>query len=217
MFLILLIFGSLFSSVSGQAVYVDKVDYLPGDVVTLYGYSWQPGETVNVVVTETNLNPDGKLITTKSFSCNTQGKFQGTLYNIVEADLGAFFQVTATGEKSNHVCTTVFNDAGGDYGIDYSAYNPQYYKRYSPLNFPGSYPTGRTLSPLRLSDANSTRHDMTVESLNPTHLGLGQIVAFEFYISVDAKLSCTNDEITFSATWNTVTTNGNPFGFDPVL
>ena len=214
---IVLVLEAFLLSVHGQAIRVNKVDYLPGDVVTISGHSWQPGENVTVVLTENFLKPDGELITTKTFTCNSQGAFSGTLYTIVEANLGAFFRVKATGSISNHVCTTVFNDAGGDYGIDYSAYNPRYYQRYTISNLPVSYPVEGNLasSPLALGGADgSTMHTRTVESLNPAYLGLGQIVAYEFYISADAGGACTNDDIRFGGEWSTVTENGGNFGFD---
>jgi len=204
-------------SVHGQAIRVNKVDYLPGDVVTISGHSWQQGENVTVVLTENFLKPEGELITTKSFTCDSQGAFSGTLYTIVEANLGAFFRVKATGSISNHVCTTVFNDAGGDYGIDYSAYDPEFYQRYTIATSPVGLPLTGNLpsSPLALGGADgSTMHTRTVESLNPAYLGLGQIVAYEFYISVSASGLCNNDIIRIGGEWSTVTSNGGNFGFD---
>ena len=217
--LIIFVLGTLMSKVKGQAVFVDKVDYMPGDVVKINGYSWQPGEVVSVVLTENYLNPEGKLITTNSFTCDSQGKFTGILYTVVEANLGAFFHVKATGALSNHVCTTVFHDAGGDYSIDYSAYDPEFYLRRTVTAFPksGYFPLeGNIISPLGSGGTDGyTMHTHTVESLNPQFLGLGQIVAFEFYISADAGGACVNDKISFGGEWSTETQNGGNFGFDP--
>ena len=139
LFLIILLTGTLMSKVNGQAIYVDKVDYMPGDEVQINGYAWRPGEVVSVVLTENYLHPEGQFVTNKSFTCDNQGKFTGILYTVVEANLGAFFQVKATGSITNHVCTTVFNDAGGDYSIDYSAYDPQYYRSRTVGNSPSGY------------------------------------------------------------------------------
>ena len=221
LFLIILVLGTLMHTVQGQAVYVDKVDYMPGDIVNINGYAWKPGEVVSVVLSENYLNPEGKLITSKSFTCDNQGKFSGILYTVVEANLGAFFQLKATGSITNHVCTTVFHDAGGDYSIDYSAYDPQFYQRLSvPTLFPDGIPdgglTGNLTSPLALGGSSgSTMHTHTVESLSPQSLGLGQIVSFEFYISADAGSACPNDKISFGGSWSTLTQNSGNFGFDP--
>jgi hypothetical protein len=113
----------------------------------------------------------------------------------------------------------VFHDAGGDYSIDYSAYDPEFYLRRTIFAFPpsGYFPLeGNRISPLGSGGADGyTMHTHTVESLNPQFLGLGQIVAFEFYISADAGGACTNDIISFGGEWSTVTQNGGDFGFDP--
>ena len=43
-FMILFVSAIFTATVNGQAIYVDKVDYMPGDTVKLSGYAWQPGE-----------------------------------------------------------------------------------------------------------------------------------------------------------------------------
>ena len=218
LFLVIFILGTMINKVQGQAVYVDKVDYMPGDAVNINGYSWSPGEVVSVVLTENYLNPAGQLITTKNFTCDAQGKFSGILYTVVEANLGAFFQVKATGSANGHICTTVFHDGGNDYSIDYSAYDPQFYQRRSVNMFPSGYfpLEGNTISPLGSGGAAGfTMHTHTVESLNPKFLGLGQIVAFEFYVSASASGTCANDKISFGGSWSTLTQNRGNFGFDP--
>jgi uncharacterized repeat protein (TIGR01451 family) len=217
-FLIIFVIGTVMSTVHGQAIFVDKVDYMPGDVVKITGFSWKPGEVISVVLTENYLNPQGSLITSKSFTCDYQGKFTGILHTVVEANLGAFFQVKATGSISNHVCTTVFHDAGGDYSVDYSAYDPQFYLRRTVAAFgSGFFPyEGNHLSPLAAGGASgSTMHTHTVESLSPEDLGLGQIVAFEFYLTSNSGGACSNDIISFGGTWSAFTQNSGNFGFDP--
>jgi hypothetical protein len=58
-------------------------------------------------------------------------------------------------------------------------------------------------------------HTRTLESLSPQFLGLGQVVAFEFYISANASGLCANDKISFGGKWSTLTQPGGDFGFDP--
>jgi hypothetical protein len=38
-FLIIFVIGTVMSTVHGQAIFVDKVDYMPGDVVKITGFS----------------------------------------------------------------------------------------------------------------------------------------------------------------------------------
>src|SRR5262245_51504231 len=40
------------SFTSGTTIYPSKVDYRPGEYVTIYGEEWQPGETVSIVFHE---------------------------------------------------------------------------------------------------------------------------------------------------------------------
>ncbi|MDJ0589969.1 MAG: hypothetical protein QNJ72_08230 [Pleurocapsa sp. MO_226.B13] len=72
--------------------------------------------------------------------------------------------------------------AGNDYKIDFSAADPILYDRLFPeliANLPG----GRVSNPL-----SGTAESTSLESLAPANLALGQIVPFEFRISVnDAK------------------------------
>ncbi|MCB2220021.1 MAG: DUF11 domain-containing protein, partial [Bacteroidetes bacterium] len=209
----------LFTSTQGQTVKSDKVDYLPGDTVKIIGEGWNAFETVDLLLVEQVYNNLGDGIS-KTVTCDATGNFSDNLYIIYEADLGAFFHLSATGQLSQHTCTAVFNDAGGDYGIDFSAYDPEFYRRELYLDFisGNSLPSGRQDSPLDLTGVTyTTSHDKTVESLMPEYLGLGQIVAFEYYVRVDAGGSCPNDEIQIQGEWLTVTTNGGLFGFDGSL
>ncbi|WP_027108127.1 Cna B-type domain-containing protein [Lacticigenium naphthae] len=99
--------------------------------------------------------------------------------------------------------------SGGSYTIDFSAYDPDYYDFKLPLNYP-TPPSGRAEDPM--PGANSAH---TVESLQPRNLALGQIVPFEAEITVSGTTSPEDGTIIFTAGWDTVTTNGSDFGFDP--
>ena len=98
--------------------------------------------------------------------------------------------------------------SGKNYKIDFSAANPALYSRLSSEQI-DTLPNGRVSDPLS-GAADST----SVESLAPEHLALGQIVPFEFRISVDTKGKVNSDTISVTAGWETVTTNGALFGYD---
>ncbi|GAP69954.1 protein containing conserved repeat domain, partial [Bacteroidales bacterium 6E] len=205
-FIFLLLLITVF--VHGQTITTDKVDYMPGDKMIVSGKGWLANETVNLVLTEQELLDPSWTDVTKTVVCDASGNFSIGLYDLVQANLGAFFHITATGQVSNHVSTITCNDAGGDYGIDFSAYIPQSYDSYNISNVPTA-PEGRGVSPL-----GPTRHNNTKESLMPQYLALGQIVAYEFIVRVDAGGACTNDKIRIGGEFMTVTTNGGLFGFE---
>jgi hypothetical protein len=100
---------------------------------------------------------------------------------------------------------------GNKYQIDFSAADPTRYSRLFPQQIV-DLPRGRHSNPL-LNATDST----SVESLAPNGLALGQIVPFEFRISVDSAGTITGDTINFTAGWDTVTTNGGLFGYDRKL
>ncbi len=98
--------------------------------------------------------------------------------------------------------------SGKNYQIDFSAADPVLYSRllFDQID---TLPSGRDSDPLS-GAADST----SVESLAPEYLALGQIVPFEFRISVDNAGTVNGDTITVTAGWETVTTNGGLFGYD---
>lgn len=98
--------------------------------------------------------------------------------------------------------------SGGSYSIDFSAYDTDFYDFNLPIDYP-TPPSGRAADPM------STPASETVESLQPENLALGQIVPFEAKISVTGATSPEDGMMQFTARWETVTTNGSNFGFDP--
>lgn len=207
--LIIIVANIAFAQISAisnaQVITTNKVDYIPGERVIASGQGWEPFEIVDLNLKEdlsTHADVDS------SYRCDVTGKFTNVIYEVSEHDLGVFFLLTATGRTSGNTATITFNDASGDYSIDFSAYNPEFYDRISYL--PGmSLPSGNVTSPL-----GGTDHDKTVESLNPQNLGLGQIVAYEYFVRADAGGACFNDQITIGGEFLTETSNGSLFGFD---
>ncbi|MDM9632616.1 DUF11 domain-containing protein, partial [Robiginitalea aurantiaca] len=206
--ILLLVVAIMISSiVTAQTITTDKVDYFPGDKVIATGKGWGSFEVIDLKLTEHVFNNLGESGLQDVVTADASGSFSTEIYTVIEADRGAFFHLLATGRASQHQATITFNDAGGDYGIDFSAYNPELYNRY--LNGEVLAPNGRGDSPL-----GNTSHASTLESLQPANLGLGQIVAFEYFVRADAAGACANDIISIGGEWQTETTNGGAFGFD---
>jgi uncharacterized repeat protein (TIGR01451 family) len=107
-----------------------------------------------------------------------------------------------------------------DPAVNRAPYLPTYIK-YTPayISCPGS--AGRYSGSAFLPNAvlygptYSSSNIDAVTSLAPRTLALGQIVPFEVQISVDGDTTPENGIITFSTSFNTNTTSGSNFGFDP--
>src|SRR5438445_1296223 len=86
----------------------DKSDYSPGQHVTFTGTGWQPGETVNVEIYETSVDPffdEGGVtaiadangnISNSDFACQTSFLGQGFLANASGQSSGSTAQATFT-------------------------------------------------------------------------------------------------------------------------
>ncbi|WP_321417740.1 hypothetical protein [uncultured Methanomethylovorans sp.] len=105
-----------------------------------------------------------------------------------------------------------------DPAVNNAPYLPTYIK-YTPayLSCPGSAGrySGSTVLPnaVLYGPTSSTRDALT--SLAPRTLALGQIIPFEVEISVSGSTTPENGKIKFSTSFNTNTTSGSNFGFDP--
>ncbi|WP_420643505.1 DUF7507 domain-containing protein [Candidatus Leptofilum sp.] len=106
--------------------------------------------------------------------------------------------------------------AGGAYTLNFSAADPSIY--LPPVPFPTALipPTGsgNGNSLIPLAQFNDGLTDVKVESLAPEDMALGQIVPFETKITVSGDTTPENGVITFVMGWNTLTTNGDDFGYD---
>ncbi|GAB4237932.1 MAG: hypothetical protein Kow0049_24170 [Stanieria sp.] len=98
--------------------------------------------------------------------------------------------------------------AGQDYKIDFSAANPTLYSKLFPKQVT-VFPSLRASNTLP-----GASDDTSVEFLASKNLALGQIVPFEFRISANSEGKINGDTITFTAGWQTVTTNSSAFGYD---
>ncbi len=120
--------------------------------------------------------------------------------------------------------------AGGDYSdMDFSAADPLLYDPIFPQQFSSGPPT-QPPTPVILPTAGTTfpsgrfdgaselpgaggGQDVTVESLQPRDLALGQIVPFELRVDTSSTVPV-GDCFTFITGYETVTTPGDAFGFD---
>src|SRR4029077_1644642 len=76
----------------------DKDDYAPGTFVTITGSGWQPGETVNMVLSETGPTPDPDVPLTAVADIN--GNIINDLWAPDQHDIGMRFYLRATGSAS---------------------------------------------------------------------------------------------------------------------
>src|SRR5262249_26916258 len=93
----------------GAVIITDKLDYHAGEMVTITGTGWQPGETVRLQVDE-NPNNDGPHIFNPV--ADSAGNLLDTELVLIAEDQGVSFVLTAVGLSSGQTVTTNFTDAG---------------------------------------------------------------------------------------------------------
>ena len=115
--------------------------------------------------------------------------------------------------------------SGGSYTLKWYAADPSLnnapylptYTKLTPASLAPPGPDGRYADPL----ANAVAYGPTsssldaVTSLAPRDMALGQVVPYEMVITVSGSTAPENGTIQFVTTFNTNTTSGGNFGFDP--
>jgi uncharacterized repeat protein (TIGR01451 family) len=115
--------------------------------------------------------------------------------------------------------------SGGSYTLKWYAADPSLnnapylptYIKLTPASLAPPGPEGRYADPL----ANAVAYGPTssnldaVTSLAPRDMALGQVVPYEMVITVSGSTAPENGTIQFITTFNTNTTSGGDFGFDP--
>ena len=92
----------------GPTIQSDKADYKPGELVTLTGSGWQPGEVVHINVNDNQTQPWSRDVdVTADASGNITDQFQ------LPTTFAALYNVTATGATSG-TATTTFSDGNID-------------------------------------------------------------------------------------------------------
>ena len=101
--------------------------------------------------------------------------------------------------------------AGGSYSLNYQAANPQNYDRKNPSQVGCPVPGGGSAAdPIVGANFGSS-----LNSLAPASMALGQIVPYELKVSVSGSTSPENGIINTTLKWDTETTSGRAFGYDP--
>ena len=93
----------------------DHEDYPPFSYVYFHGAGFQPGETVQMIVTETD--PEQQAFEPWEVVADANGEFDTSWYIFSEEFRGATFQATATGQTSQLTASCTFTDAGLPYEI----------------------------------------------------------------------------------------------------
>src|SRR5438094_743866 len=95
---------------TAATVKTDKEDYAPGEVVTMTGSGWQPGEAVTLELHE-DLDHDEDTDQTLTTTADSSGSILYREFAPDEHDLGVQFYLTATGRTSGSVAQTTFLDS----------------------------------------------------------------------------------------------------------
>ena len=101
---------------------------------------------------------------------------------------------------------------GGDFTITHRAADPVDYPSILPGSVIAPIGNGTTPDALNLAEYGDIPTD-SVASLAPKDMGLGQIVVYEYLISVSSD-PLAEDSITFSYLWDCEVTNNGDFGYD---
>src|SRR5947207_2846862 len=95
---------------TAATVKTNKEDYAPGEVVTMTGSGWQPGEAVTLELHE-DLDYDEDTDQTLTTTADSSGSILYREFAPDEHDLGVQFYLTATGRTSGSVAQTTFLDS----------------------------------------------------------------------------------------------------------
>src|SRR5437588_6627578 len=99
----------------------DQQDYPPYSYVYFHGSGFQPGETVDMLVVETD--PIQQSFQPWTVVADANGEFDTSWYLFSQDFNGATFQATATGQSSQLTASVTFTDASGDGNMQVSPAN----------------------------------------------------------------------------------------------
>src|SRR5215217_2500199 len=91
----------------GLSISTDKDDYQPGDVVHFTGSGWQPGDALDIVLTDDPLTHDPH---TWTVNVDEQGMFHDSTYVVDQGDLNVTFTLVATSRATGRSLSVVFTD-----------------------------------------------------------------------------------------------------------
>ena len=99
------------SNGEGLSITTDKDDYMPGDTVWFTGAGWQPGDTLDIVLTD---DPQTHEPHTWWVPVNETGGFRDSTYIVDTGDLGVMFTLVATSRANPQQTLTVQFTDGRD-------------------------------------------------------------------------------------------------------
>jgi uncharacterized repeat protein (TIGR01451 family) len=138
---------------SPATITTDQTDYAPGQIVTISGQGWQPGETASIQIHE---QPQSDLNNPLSAVADGNGNWLSQAFAPAPNDLGRNFVVTATGQASGSSAQTSFSDAATDLTITATFGTTLWVD-----NNQGRCPTGPRVAMLSFILRNTTTHDVT--------------------------------------------------------
>jgi len=92
----------------GLSISTDKDDYQPGDVVHFTGSGWQPGDVLDIVLTDDPLTHDPH---TWTVQVRPDGTFEDDTYVVDQGDLDVKFTLVATSRATGRSLTVQFTDS----------------------------------------------------------------------------------------------------------
>src|SRR6266566_6997720 len=103
------------ASAQSATVMTDKADYAPGEIVTITGSGWQPGEAVTLTLLESPLVDTHPVLTAVA---DSTGRIVNTDFSPDAHDLNIRFYLTAVGTQSGLQAQNTFTDANRQLNID---------------------------------------------------------------------------------------------------
>jgi hypothetical protein len=188
MLLLLFLFLLNANLLLGQTVETDKLDYLPGEYVTITGTGWLAGETVELKIDHMIFDdhPDDFL----DAIADESGNIFNNEYLILEEELGETFELTATGLTSGWTATAIFTDADGDIN--------KVYQHWADGDAPNPVPEWNNNI---LSDNKSDYFE-------------GEVIPHVFIYKASNQIPLTNgNSYSFNVTYNYYQQNTNAGGF----
>jgi len=89
---------------AGLSITTDKDDYSPGDTVWFTGAGWTPGDTLDIVLTDSTDTHNWTV------GIDANGGFRDSTYVVDTGDLGVTFTLTATSRATGESLTVNFTD-----------------------------------------------------------------------------------------------------------
>jgi hypothetical protein len=172
----------------GLSISTDKDDYQPGDTVHFTGSGWQPGDVLDIVLTDEPLTHEPH---TWSVDVGADGMFHDSTYVVDEGDLNVAFTLVATSRATGRSLTVNFTDS-----------QPQ---KVTLTPNSRSIPQAGTASYEVEVQVGGQNTDCTITLTVPTALPAGATAAF-----VGGNVVTT--QVTFTKTLNISTLSTTPAG-----